>query len=155
MPSIGGMKTKNDPHLPRIVTLGALPMLGIVLSVSTLAGCARRPIIVQTPAPTVVQNPAPPTVVQTPAPASTSLAPTGRDVIVVKEAPPPPREEAPPPPPPSREYTWVAGYWGYRDGHQEWIPGHYERPPRSEASWVPARWEHRGDGYVYIEGYWR
>src|SRR5690349_626993 len=93
VPSIGGMKTKNDSHLPRMVVLGALPLLGVVLSVSTLAGCARRPIIVQTPAPTVVQNPAPPTVVQTPAPASTTLAPTGRDVIVVKEAPPPPREE--------------------------------------------------------------
>jgi hypothetical protein len=77
-----------------------------------------------------------------------------RDVVIVKEAPPPPREETPPPPP-STSYSWVPGYWMAREGQQEWVPGHYERPPRMGATWVSPRWERRGDGYVFIEGYWR
>lgn len=118
------------------------------------AGCARRPIIVQAPPATVIQSPAPaaaPTVIQTPA----APAPTGRDVIVVREAPPPPRAEAPPPPPPSAEYKWIPGYWSARDGRQEWVAGRWEMPPRASATWVAPRWEQRGDGYVFIDGHWR
>jgi hypothetical protein len=128
---------------------------GILLAGLALNGCARRPIVVHAPPATVVQSPAPATVIQnTPAPAP-ALAPTGRDVIVIKEAPPPPRQESPPPPPPSGSYEWVAGYWTVRDGRQEWIPGRYEMPPRTGATWVPPRWERRSDGYVFVEGYWR
>src|SRR5690349_3541057 len=132
---------------------GALALLGsVALASLALEGCARRPIVVQAPPATVIQSPsAPATVVQTPAP-----APTGRDVIVVKEAPPPPRDEPPPPPPPSASYTWVAGYWSSsHDGRQEWVSGHWEMPPRTGATWVAPRWERRGEGYVFIEGYWR
>jgi hypothetical protein len=126
---------------------------GILLGGLALGGCARRPIVVQAPPATVVHSPAPATVVQTPAPAP-ALAPTGREVIVVREAPPPPREEVPPPPP-SASYTWVPGYWAVREGRQEWVPGRYEMPPRAGATWVAPRWERRGDGYVFIDGYWR
>jgi hypothetical protein len=146
----------NSTTIPR--TRGALhaltagPVGVILLAGLALSGCARRPIIVQAPPATVVQNPAPATVVQTPAPSQN--APTGRDVIFIKEAPPPPREEAPPPPP-STGYTWLPGYWTLRDGRQEWIPGRYEMPPRSGATWVAPRWERRADGYVFVEGYWR
>lgn len=122
---------------------------------AALSGCGRRPIVVNTPPPTVVQNP-PATVVHTAAPApAPTLGATGREVIVVKEAPPPPRDEPPPPPPPSAGYAWVPGYWVYRDGRQEWVPGRYEMPPRTGATWVPPRWERRADGYVFVEGYWR
>jgi hypothetical protein len=123
---------------------------GLALLAGALGGCARRPIIVQAPPATVIQNPAP-VVNNTPAPAP---APTGRDVIVIKEAPPPPREEAPPPPP-SERYTWIPGYWTSRDGRQEWVAGRWEMPPRTGATWVSPRWERRGEGYVFIEGYWR
>ena len=111
-----------------------------------LAGCGRRPIIVQAPPATVIQAPA---TVAAPAP-----APTGRDVIIVKEAPPPPRSETPPPPP-SASYSWVPGYWTVRDGRQEWVAGRWEMPPRTDATWVAPRWERRGNDYVFIEGYWR
>jgi hypothetical protein len=108
-----------------------------------VAGCGRRPIIVQAPPATVIQAPAPAAPVA-----------TGRDVIIVKEAPPAPREETPPPAP-SSNYTWVPGYWTSRDGRQEWVPGRWEMPPRTGASWVAPRWERRSDGWVLIEGYWR
>ena len=136
--------TTNPRRRGAWLAITAVPLSAIFVAGIGLSGCARRPIIVQAPPATVVQTPAP-------APA---LAPTGRDVIVIKEAPPPPREEAPPPPP-SSSYTWVPGYWTVREGRQEWVPGRYEQPPRSGATWVAPRWERRADGYVFIEGYWR
>lgn len=146
----------NSTITPRsrgaLLAISAAPLGGIILAGIALGGCARRPIVVQAPPPTVVQTPA--TVVQAPAPAP-ALAPTGREVIVLKEAPPPPRDEAPPPPPPSTEYRWVPGYWTAKDGREEWVPGHYERPPRTAAVWVAPRWERRAEGYLFIEGYWR
>lgn len=138
-------------------TMLALSATSALLAAFT--GCVRRPIIVQAPPATVIQAPTP-----APAPASTTVintpaaetpSPTGREVIMVKDAPPPPREEPAPPPPPSSEMKWVAGYWAYRDGHQEWITGHYETPPRSTAVWVAPRWERHGSSYVFIEGYWQ
>jgi hypothetical protein len=148
----------NSTIYPRLrgtlLAISAAPLGGILLAGLALSGCARRPIVVQAPPATVIQNPAPTAIVQT-APAPTrALEPTGRDVIVIKEAPPPPREEAPPPPP-STSYTWIPGYWTARDGHQEWVPGRYEMPPRSGATWVAPRWERRADGYVFVDGYWR
>jgi hypothetical protein len=145
----------NSPKIPLRRNprfAAAVAQLGIVFSIVTLSGCARRPIIVQAPPATVIQSPAP-------APAATTtnintLPPAGRDVIVVKEAPPPPREETQPPPP-SSGYTWVPGYWVSRDGRQEWTAGHWEMPPRTGATWVTPRWERRGEGYVFVEGYWR
>lgn len=145
--------TKNPRQRGALHAIIATPLGVILLAGLALSGCARRPIVVQAPPATVVQNPASTTVVQTPAPAQ-SAAPTGRDVIFIKEAPPPPREEAPPPPS-STGYTWQPGYWTVREGRQEWIPGRYEMPPRSGATWVAPRWERRSDGYVFIEGYWR
>ena len=55
---------------------------------------------------------------------------------------------------PSRDHVWVAGYWGYRRGEREWVPGHWERPPQGRTVWVEPRWEKRGRGYAFIEGYW-
>jgi hypothetical protein len=148
------MNSINNPQRRgawRAIT--AAPLGGILLAGLALSGCARRPIVVHAPPATVVQTPPPATVVQTaPAPA---LAPTGRDVIVIKEAPPPPREETPPPPPSSASVTWVPGYWSVRDGRPEWVSGRYETPPRTGATWVAPRWERRADGYVFIDGYWR
>ena len=131
-----------------LLAITAVPFGGVLLAGLALSSCARRPIIVQSPPQTFVQNPTP---AATPAPTTT----TTREVIVVKEAPPPPREEPPPPPPPSNSYSWVPGYWSVRDGRQEWVPGRYEMPPRTGMVWVAPRWERRGEGYVFIEGYWR
>jgi hypothetical protein len=149
----------NSTIYPRargaLLAISAAPLGGILLAGLALSGCARRPIIVQSPPATVIQNPAPTTaVVQTPAPAPARVEPTGREVIFIKEAPPPPREEAPPPPP-STSYTWIPGYWTVREGRQEWVPGRYEMPPRSGSTWVAPRWERRADGYVFVDGYWR
>lgn len=139
------MNSNNEPRKRvALLAVSALPLAGIFLSAGALSGCARRPIVVQTPAPTVVQTPAP----------AAPLTPTGREVIFLREAPPPLREETPPPPP-STEYRWIPGYWTARDGREEWVPGRYERPPRTTAVWVAPRWERRGEGYVFIEGYWR
>ena len=149
MPVHRRMNSTNYPRmrLPQFAVL-AIPF-GVVSLIAGMSGCARRPIIVQAPPATVIQNPAPSTTTVN------TLPPAGRDVIIVKEAPPPPRAETPPPPP-SSEYTWLPGYWASRDGRApEWVPGHYEMPPRSSATWVPPRWERRGDGYAFVEGYWR
>ena len=144
-------RTMNSTTYPRSHrgALAAIQVGGVVMAVSLLSACARRPIIVHnspppTPATTVIHTPAPVTAPQ----------PVTRDVIVVKEAPPPPRDEAPPPPP-SASYSWVPGYWSIRDGRQEWVSGRYEMPPRSGATWVAPRWERRSDGYVFVDGYWR
>jgi hypothetical protein len=122
-------------------------LLGFTPAVLLLAGCGRRPVIVQSPPATVIQAPAPaPAVTITPAPSP--------QVIVMKEAPPPPRPE-PMPPPPSSQYVWIAGYWSVRDGRQEWVSGHWEIPPRTASTWVAPRWERQGDGYIYVPGYWQ
>jgi len=143
------MNPSPYPLTPRLALKKMFAVqFGVVALTAAIAGCARRPIIVQAPPATVIQNPAPTTTTVN------TLPPAGRDVIVVKEAPPPPREEAPPPPP-SNGYSWVPGYWTSRDGRQEWVAGRWEMPPRANATWVAPRWERRGEGYVFIEGYWR
>jgi hypothetical protein len=148
------MNSAIHPRLRRVLpAITAASFGGIILAGLAMTGCARRPIIVQAPPPTVVQTPAAATVVQTPAPAA-APTPTGREVIFIKEAPPPPRDETPPPPP-SQSYTWIPGYWTVRDGEKMWVPGRYEMPPRTGATWIAPRWERRGEGYVFIEGYWR
>jgi hypothetical protein len=151
-------RAMNSTTNPRVrgarLPTTAVPLGGILLAGLVLGGCARRPIVVQAPPATVVQQPQPATVIYTPAPAP-APQPTGRDVIVIKEPPPPPREESPPPPPASNSYAWVPGYWAARDGRMEWVPGRYEIPPQPSATWVAPRWERRGDGYVFVEGYWR
>jgi len=112
-----------------------------------LAGCGHRPIIVQTPAPTVIQAPA------APAPAA-AVATTPPPVVVVDQAPraPLPETQAPQPSP---QDVWIPGYWAWRDNQQQWIAGHWELPPSPGATWVPARWEQRGSEYVFVDGYWR
>ncbi len=113
-------------------------------------GCARKPIIVQAPPATVINQ-------TTPAPApSNNFAPVQkeREVIVVKEAPPAPRSETQPVQP-SSEYVWIKGYWAWRNNQQTWVAGRWEIPPRAEAQWIEARWERSGDGYSFVEGYWR
>ena len=146
-------------QLARISSVVALPLGGLALGALLFSGCARRPVIVQSPPATVINQSSPPAA-STPATVNVNtspapMQPTGRDVIVLREAPPPPRAEPPPPPPPSTEYRWVPGYWTARDGRQEWVAGRWEMPPRTEAVWVQPRWERRSDGYVFVEGYWR
>jgi hypothetical protein len=136
---------------PRAWTTAGVSLLGSALALG-LAGCGHRPIIVQTPAPTVVQAPAPaPAIMTAPAPAPT---PPTHEVIVVNQAPPPPQQESMSPQP-STEHVWIAGYWAWRNNQQQWVPGHWEIPARPGATWIPARWEQRGSEYVFIEGYWQ
>lgn len=56
---------------------------------------------------------------------------------------------------PGAGFIWVDGYWGYRGGNYEWIPGNWMRPPRARAVWVPGRWETRRGRYYYRPGRWR
>ncbi len=113
--------------------------------IALVGGCARRPIIVQSPAPTVINQ----------QPVSTSATPVVQhDVIVLKDAPPAPKQETPSAQP-SPENVWISGYWGVSGNERTWVAGHWENPPRPGAVWVAPRWERRGDGYAFIEGSWR
>jgi hypothetical protein len=76
------------------------------------------------------------------------------DEVILREGPPPPRHEYRGPPP-SPRYFWIAGYWAWHHGRNEWVEGHWELPPSERAVWVEPRWEHRNGGYVFIEGSWR
>jgi hypothetical protein len=121
------------------ITLGALS--GLVV-----AGCSHRPIIVQTPAPTVIQTPA-----AAPAMAQPVSAPP---VVVVNQPPPAPLPESMTSQP-SPQHVWIPGYWAWRNNQQQWVGGHWELPPRPGATWVPSRWEQRGSEYVFVDGYWQ
>ncbi len=114
-----------------------------------MAGCSHRPIIVQTPAPTVIQTPA-----SAPAMADAAPAPAAPPVIVVNQAPPAPLQDTMLPQP-SPQDVWIPGYWAWRNNQQQWIAGHWEIPPHSGATWVAPRWEQRGNDYVFIDGYWQ
>lgn len=64
--------------------------------------------------------------------------------IIVRVAPPPPRTEVIPPARHGR--VWVAGHWGWQNGHHHWVPGTWirERPGYhySQPNWVErdGRW---------------
>ncbi|HWA88168.1 MAG TPA: YXWGXW repeat-containing protein [Opitutus sp.] len=137
------MKSKTSlPPRPALLTISVIGLGGAMLAGS---GCSHRPIVVQSPPATVVQNPAP---AAAPAPAPTST------VIVTKEAPPPPRPETPPPQP-AGGTVWIPGYWAMQNGQQQWVPGHWDTPPQPNQNWVPPRWEQQGNGYVFVPGYWQ
>jgi hypothetical protein len=136
--------SRRRGHYPRMnSTLRQLaPVAVAVVASLSLSSCARRPIIVQAAPATVIQSPA------------AAPAPTGRDVIVVREAPPAPRSESMSAQP-SPQQTWVPGYWSWHEGKHTWVAGHWETPPSPGAVWVAPRWEQRADGYAFTPGGWR
>jgi hypothetical protein len=121
------------------------PVAGVA-GAFVFAGCSHRPIIVQTPAPTVIQAPA--------SAAAPVAATTPPPLIVVNQPPPAPLQETQSPQP-SPQDVWIPGYWAWRNNQQQWIPGHWEVPPHPGATWIPARWEQRGSEYVFVDGYWQ
>ena len=77
--------------------------------------------------------------------ASAAMGAVEYSSIEVGAAPPPPRKEATPP---AREgYTWIPGYWDYRDRGYAWEDGHFEAS-RPGYVYVAPRFEER-------EGHWR
>jgi hypothetical protein len=122
-------------------------IVGAALIAAGVVGCGRRPIVVQAPPATVIQQPAPAQIVTT-APVATP------PVLVLKEAPPPPRYE-PMTPQPASDHVWIPGYWAWQNGQRLWMAGHWEIPPHTGARWVSPRWERQGDGYVFVQGYWQ
>ncbi len=71
--------------------------------------------------------------------------------IVIREAPPPPREEARPSP--RRGQEWAPGYWAWREGRHQWVPGHWLRERRGQY-WVPDTWEHHDGQWMLRHGHW-
>jgi hypothetical protein len=147
---VGVDERMNSILIPRPVCASATAVLSA--AALALTGCSHRPIVVQTPSPTVIQEappPAPaPTVMAAPAPV------TPPPVIVVNQAPPAPRAESASPQP-SPQHVWIPGYWAWRSNQQQWIEGHWEIPPHPGATWMPARWDQRGSEYVFTDGYWQ
>ena len=131
-----------------VIRLGSL-----CFAIAALSGCVveetqRRPrrstvIVEETP------PPLPPQVI-------VADTPPPDQVMVVQEAPPPPREEIIiERERPSPRHVWINGYWGWREGRQAWVGGHWELPPREHVVWVEPRWDHRANGYVFVAGSWR
>jgi hypothetical protein len=92
-----------------------------------------------------------------------------RERVVVVQQPAPPAE-AQPPAPAATGYSWVAGYYEFRDGAWIWRPGRWIagtiRPmppltqesmtpaPSAGARWVPGHWTFAGNDWVWISGRW-
>ena len=49
--------------------------------------------------------------------------------------------------------VWVGGYWGWRGGRHQWVPGYYERP-RPGYRYEPNRWENHGGRWHLRIGGW-
>lgn len=73
-------------------------------------------------------------------------------VVVVDTPPPPPRVEVIPVMP-YPGAVWVHGYWGWRGGRHEWVPGYYEAP-RPGYRYEPHRWENSGGRWQLRLGGW-
>src|SRR5215510_6160195 len=127
----------SEMRVNLISSMGCVLVLGVgsiaqaQVSVGVVIGRkAPPPVVVQEPAPVIVEEDVEPE-------------------PVVIEAPPPPRvyRVAPRPGP---EFMWVEGYWYPQGRHYLWRDGYWTRPPYFGAYWV-APYYHRG---VYVAGYW-
>jgi len=75
----------------------------------------------------------------------------GSEVIVDTPPPAPYAEVVPVMPYPGA--VWVGGYWGWRGGRHQWVPGYYERP-HPGYRYEPNRWENRGGRWHLRIGGW-
>ncbi len=75
----------------------------------------------------------------------------GSEVIVDMPPPAPYAEVVPAMPYPGA--VWVGGYWGWRGGRHQWVPGYYERP-RAGYRYEPNHWENRGGRWHLRIGGW-
>ena len=130
--------------LLKIATVGAL---------ATLAACTTRTVTKET----VREQP----IVQ-------QVAPAQERVVIV--TPPATPTEAVPPAPAAAGYSWVAGYYEFRDGNWVWKPGQWvagtvrplppvmqenpSSPPMAGARWVPGYWTFAGNDWVWVRGRW-
>jgi hypothetical protein len=139
---------------PQHSACGALLMLASIPLIA-LSGCDADPEVhlvsaPPPPAPLVAQTVT--TATSPPALAVTTL-PNYGTAVVVTQAPPALQPENPPERP-SSDYSWIGGYWTWRDNHYNWTPGHWEIPPRAGAVWEPPRWEPEGSAYRFYNGHW-
>jgi len=150
--------TMKPPNAEIIGAARAGCLLIIAATAAALAGCASdsdshlvtappptAPVVAQT---TTVAQPA--TVTTVPA---VTAAPAQTSTVIVTQAPPAVQQENPPPRP-SDEYTWIGGYWIWRDNQYLWVAGHWALPPSRGAVWVPPRWEQEGANYRFYDGHW-
>jgi hypothetical protein len=79
------------------------------------------------------------------------VTPAGQ--VVVPDQPPPNRAETPGKPP-GPEYTWVSGYYTYRNGQWIWVSGHWDAPPRIGATWIEGHWHRTTGGWIWTPGHW-
>jgi WXXGXW repeat (2 copies) len=74
-------------------------------------------------------------------------------IVLVPRRPPPARVEvrgvAPGP-----GYTWIAGYWGWRNDDFYWVSGRWTRPEPGRSRWEHGRWVHARGGWYWREGHW-
>lgn len=73
--------------------------------------------------------------------------------IVVEQQPPQPKlelqTEAPGP-----DYTWVSGYWMWRDRGWVWQSGYWLKKPAPNAKWVNGYWNRHARGWIWVQGQW-
>ena len=128
--------------LLRIATVGAL---------ATLAACTTRTVTREV----VREQP----IVQQAAP----------ERVVIVQQPAVPAETVPPAPSASG-YSWVPGYYEWRDNTWIWKPGQWvagtvrpvppviqetpSSPPHSGARWLPGYWTFAGSDWVWVRGRW-
>jgi hypothetical protein len=56
---------------------------------------------------------------------------------------------------PAPGYVWTDGFYSFRGGRYNWVPGRWMRPPRPRAQWVPGQWNRHNRGYRFQRGHWR
>ena len=92
-----------------------------------------------------------------------------RESVVIVQQPAVPAETVPPAPAPAG-YSWVAGYYEWRDNTWVWRPGQWvagtvrplpaviqeapSAPPAANSRWVPGYWTFAGNDWVWVRGRW-
>ena len=92
-----------------------------------------------------------------------------RERVVIVQQPAVPAETVPPAPA-TTGYSWVPGYYEWRDNAWVWKPGQWiagtirpvpptmqetpSSPPTASSRWVPGYWSFAGNDWVWVRGRW-
>jgi hypothetical protein len=80
-------------------------------------------------------------------------APANQAQLPYVPQPPEPLLNGPSVPAPGQDYSYVPGYWFYKETQFVWRPGYYT-PCRLGMVWIPPRYIWTPGGFIFVSGYW-